>query len=808
MMTLPNDHIRGSMLAAVSLLALTIATPAAAQDAAPVVRPAADAERAVDEGEIVVTATKRSESISKVPLSIAAFSQQSLDSRGVRDIRDVVNQTPGVDITRPAGGTGQTRIVIRGIDSTAGAATSAVYIDDTPIQARNSSLNYNGSTIPFIFDVDRVEVLRGPQGTLFGASSQGGAIRFITPTPSLTKYSAYGRAAVNSVKDGGIGYEGGLALGGPIVADHLGFRISGYYRENAGWIDRQSWEDPTSKTKNANSDRTIVGRAALHWEPNDWFAATPSVYYQDLKIKDRLDLWTRCPATTGSPGSTGTLNPCPNGASDPSNGKFLSYAPIEEPSHDRFILPALKMVGTRGATSLTSITSYFRRHVEDTIDATQNNARIYFGNAYLFPITPTTPLTIGYQNPDIHQKLFSQELRLTGGEADAPIRYTLGAYYSRSKVDADVPIYLGNYDALYLYRFGRTPAAAGIPAIQTDRIYYGIEHTTETELAAFANVDIKLVDRLTLSLGGRYSRNKLKFDVVERGVSYPPTGVATATGVQKSKPFLPKANLAFQATPTALYYATYSEGYRTGGVNKTLPSTCATEAASLGISPATFEPDRTKSYEVGTKNRVAGGALQYEISGYVVKWKNIQQQLRLQCAFSLVANTASATSKGFDANITLRPTDKLTFGAAVGYVDATYDKTIQIGTAPVVVAGQTLGATPWTINLNGEYHFDVAEHDTYVRAQYNFRTANKGRYLYQVRTATTYDPTRVYPDDADTLDLRAGIDLGHYNVSVYAENVLNNVGYIANAPTYASGPLWKGSTLRPRTIGLQLIARY
>jgi len=800
-------HYRSAMTAGASLMAIMVISPALAQAT---VEPAAQEEEALPVGDdIVVTATKRSESLSKVPISIAAYSQESLDSRGIRDVRDVIAQTPGLDISRQTGGSGnQTRFIIRGIDSNAGAATSAVYIDDTPIQARNSSLNYNGTTVPFIFDVERVEVLRGPQGTLFGASAQGGAIRFITPTPSLTKFSAYGRAAVNFVDGGGTGYEAGVAVGGPLIKDVLGFRASVYHRFNAGWIDRQSWLDPTDRTENANSDKTFVARGSLLFQPTDWLSITPSIYYQELKFRDRLDLWTKCPATTGSPGSAGTLNPCPLGVADPSKGKFLSYATIEEPSTDRFVLPALKMVGEWGATSVTSVTSLFRRHVVDLNDATLINARNYFGNAYLFPITPTIPRTVGTQNPDIHQRLFAQELRLAGGEANAPIRYTVGLYYSKSSVETDLPINLANYPQLYLYRFGRTPAQAGIPPMVGDSIYYGQEKTTEQEIAVFANVDVKLTDRLTATLAGRYSRNKLDFDVTERGVSYSPTGISVNTGQQKSNPFLPKASLSFQATPNSLYYATYAQGFRTGGVNKTLPDNCMAEAAQMGLNPGTFTPDRTHSYEVGTKSRLLNGTLTYEASAYVVKWKNIQQQLRLQCLFTLVQNTASATSKGFDLNVTLRPSRQLTVGIGVGYVDAKYDKTVQIGTAPQVLKDQTLGATPWSINTNIEYHFDVGQADTFVRAQYNLKSANKGLFLFQNSASTTYDPTRVYAQDIQGLDLRAGTTIGPVNLSVYAENVLNNFGYFVNAPNYVRSPLWRGSTVRPRTIGLQLIARY
>ncbi|WP_296218881.1 TonB-dependent receptor [uncultured Sphingomonas sp.] len=803
MRTGTKSHLNG--VSALALLLAVVAAPAAAQDAS-----ATTEQAAVDDGDIVVTATKRSESVTKVPISITAFSQESLDQRGIRDIRDVVDQTPGIDIARGSTGSGgQTRVSIRGIDSTAGAATSAVYIDDTPIMARNSSLNYNGTTIPFLFDLERVEVLRGPQGTLFGASSQGGAVRFITPTPSLTQSSVYSRAAVNSTKDGGIGYEAGVAVGLPIIEGTLGLRLSAYHRRDGGWIDRQSWQDANDREENANFSDTTVLRAAMLWEPAAGLTIAPSIYYQDLKFNDRGDLWTRCPATTGSPISPDTV-PCPNGVSDPGAGKHLNYSPIRQPSRDRFYLPSLKIGYDAGAISINSVTSYFDRHVEDINDATNVNDRVTFGNAYLFPITPGFDKSITWQNPNIYQKVFTQEVRLSGGDTDSPIKWTVGGYYSRGSVKSDLPIYQPHFNDLYFVRYGRTPQAAGVPPLVNGNArYYGNEETIEESIAAFANVDVKVVDRLTLNLGARYSRDTLDFDVVERGVSYV-GGISTAAGRLRENPFLPKVGLSFQATRNALYYASFARGYRTGGVNKTLPDVCRTEADALGIDNAnTYQSDRTDSYEIGTKNRLLGGSLQYEISAYYTKWNNIQQQLRLQCAFSLVANTAAATSKGFDASITMRPDSNLTIGAAVGYTDATYDETIQIGTAPIVVGGQQLGATPWTINLNAEYHLPTnSDLDPFIRFQYNYRSVNRGTFLWQVPTSTTYDPTRVLPTEAQSLDARAGVTLGPVSLQIYGENILNNVGYIANTPIYARGPLWRGSTLRPRTIGLQLIGRY
>ena len=781
---------------------LTTALPAVAQEASDTAEETSDV--------IIVTATKRSESASKVPISISAYNQEGLDERGIRDIRDVANQTPGVDISRGSSGSGgQTRISIRGIDSTAGAATSAVYIDDTPIMARNSSLNYNGTTLPFLFDLERVEVLRGPQGTLFGASSQGGAIRFVTPTPSLYDYSVYGRAAINTVKDGGTGYEAGVAVGIPVVEGSLGLRVSAYHRRDAGWIDRQSWQDPTDRGSNSNFSDATVLRAAALWEPTPGLTFAPSIYYQDLKFNDRLDLWTRCPATTGAPVDP-TRVPCVDGVSDPDKGKYISYASLREPSHDRFYLPALKIGYDTDAVSITSVTSYFDRHVEDVNDATNINDRASFGPAYLFPITPGREQSITWQNPNIDQKVFTQELRLSGGSENDFIRWTVGAYYSHGSIKSDLPIYEPHYNDLFEVRFGITPAEAGVsPLVNGNARYYGIEETTEESLAVFANVDVALADRLTLTLGGRYSRDKLEFDVFERGVSYA-GGSASASGNLKENPFLPKVALAFQATPDSLYYASFARGYRTGGVNKALPDICNAEAQALGITNAdVYKSDRTDSYEIGTKNRLLGGALQLDVSGFYTKWNNIQQQLRLQCAFSLVANTASATAKGFEANINIRPDSTFNFGAAVGYTDATYDDTIQIGTAPIVVAGQQLGATPWTINVNAEYRYPLMDDlDPFVRVQYNFRSVNKGPFPFQEPTSTSFDPTRRLPSEPSSLDARAGISLGPVDVQIYAENLLNNVEYISNVPIYARGPLWRGMTLRPRTVGLQLIARY
>src|ERR1700679_3730684 len=232
--------------------------------------------------EIVVTATRREESISKVPISITAMSQDMLDQKGIRDITELVRFTPGVSIDT----SGTNQISIRGISSSAGAGTTGIYIDDTPIQMRELGFNPD-ETLPKTFDLDRVEVLRGPQGTLFGSGS-----------------------------------EGGIAHGGPIIDGVLGYRASIWYRYDGGWINRVDNEGNVVEP-NANYSGTTAARFALLWQPNDNVKLTPSVMFQN---KQQHDLSTYWPAY-----------------SDPAAGRFNDATPYRIPIPDEYYLPAIKL---------------------------------------------------------------------------------------------------------------------------------------------------------------------------------------------------------------------------------------------------------------------------------------------------------------------------------------------------------------------------------------------------------------------------------------------------------------------------------
>ena len=195
--------------------------------------------------------------------------------------------------------------------------------------------------MPAVFDLERVEVLRGPQGTLFGAGSEGGTVRYITPQPSLTDFSVYGKTELSTTENGRPSYEGGVAVGGPILEDELGFRISAWGRRDGGWIDKVDYMTGATLQSDSNSVNTYVVRAALRWQPLGSLSITPSVYYQSRDQNNLDQYWV--------------------GLSNPDRGIYKTATPENMADKDHFVLPALKADWDLGSVELISDTSYFSR---------------------------------------------------------------------------------------------------------------------------------------------------------------------------------------------------------------------------------------------------------------------------------------------------------------------------------------------------------------------------------------------------------------------------------------------------------------
>jgi iron complex outermembrane recepter protein len=746
----------------------------------------ADATAPASEGpsltEVVVTATRHEESLSKVPISVSAYTQESMDQLGIKDFTDVARYTPGVQIDA-----GQTNAIsIRGISSSGGAGTTGIYIDDTPIQIRALGFNPD-DTLPKTFDLDRVEVLRGPQGTLFGAGSEGGTVRYIMTQPSLTKASGYARTELSYTQGGTPSYEAGAAYGAPIIDGTLGYRVSAWYRRDGGWIDRVSDTDPTQIVDpNANHDETTVLRAALVWSPMDAVTVTPSFVFQNRERHDTSYYWS----IYSSAGSD----------------KFVSANPTAQPDPDKYMLPSLKVTADFGGMEFVSNSSYYYRRDLSGYDGTLYNLSYYQtlgwqggeaspypgGGAavgsgpYAYGAPPTNPYN-GSSQPctgpqgyscyplldgnGVHlpaalknytspasvtnnQDDYTQEFRLQSNDPNARIVWTVGAFYSLNRTFSWEQIHDPMVDQLFEYLYGTTIAnvygtatnADGSSYLPNGDAYFNRLVGYDRQLAGYGEVVWGLTDTLKLTTGIRYSKTDFAFESYSDGPQN--GGPNYGNGVDHEHPVTKRVGLSWQINPNDMVYATYSTGFRIGGANASIPySLCSVDFNNFGITgvPSSYKSDTVKNYEVGAKANI-DNRFRIATSAYYIQWNNIQQTITLPtCALNYTANVGQAVSEGFDLQADMALTEHLTLESAIGYNDSHYTKTaFPSGQATVIdpTTGQSMASpllvnkndaivgesatpgAPWIITLGAEYRFTLANRDTYIRLDGEHETKN------------------------------------------------------------------------------------
>ena len=515
--------------------------------------------------EITVTATRRAEPLSKVAISVSTFSAEQMDDRGVKDFDDLVRLSPGLNLTRQSA-TGANQISIRGISSDAGSGTTGLYIDDTPIQVRNLGFGA-GNAFPGLFDIERVEVLRGPQGTLFGAGSEGGTVRFITASPSVSQTSTYVRSEVADLANGSPTYEGGVAFGAPIIPDQLGFRVSAFFRREGGWIDEVNGNykitDPTGAAygksvdftqtstiaENVNWNRTTAFRAALKWTPNDALTISPAVFYQEHHLNDGAgnvyDLATSNPGSDRYSRQGYVAFPAGTAYNvfNPGGGQQLTLNAENVPQNafgtDKFTLSSIALSWDLGAVQFVSDTSYFDRTAVQWYDYTKGYVEFYVPQFFVASdgVTPTGNYApLGWKAMALYnnaQGNFIEELRLQSKDSTAPLTWVGGVFFSHDRQSASEPIsenflinspWVGFYPTALGYGYygvtGGQPFGPGSMAAQNffgDNMlanavsFSGNWLTVEQQIAGFAQADYKFTDQLKVTAGVRASRNKLDF---------------------------------------------------------------------------------------------------------------------------------------------------------------------------------------------------------------------------------------------------------------------------------------------------------
>jgi len=760
--------------------------------------------------EIVVTAQRRSERLMDVPMSITAFGQEKLDQEGLRSVDDLTRVSPGVTFLRNGTSVSgnyndeDSDLSIRGVDSAAGASTTGIYVDDTPIQTRH--LNFGTvNPYPALFDLDRVEVLKGPQGTLFGAGSEGGTIRFITPDPSLTTYSGYARAEFGQIDGGGRNYEAGVAVGGPIIDNVLGFRVSASFREDGGWVDRVSYTAPPSAqaacgycypagfatvysgvpvvngvtASNANWHDTATFRAALKWAPTENLTISPSLYVQTLHINDTGTYWIDI--------------------SNPASNNYYNGNLQRDPSNDPWYIAAIKVNWSLPGVDLVSNTSYFSREQHSISDYSQWAPTIFLSNEY----TAAGDTSSEYFTD--HQNNFTEEVRASSADKDSRLQWTAGLYYAHVNENSTEHIYSADISSTL---GGANAASAYLqPAFGT----------IDKQAAVFGEASFRFTDTFKATAGLRYSKLDYTGSINESGALVGNTNILSSSSGSDS-PLTPRLVLNYQPDADSLYYASAAKGFRPGGIDATLPSICT---KGLPDQPTTFSSDSLWHYELGSKNSLLDRRLQVSASLYYLQWKNIQQFVYLTCGLGFDYNLGQVTGKGGDIEVEWRATADFTVGLNASYTDSVYTTNVSLaGIYPLVTSGDHLPSSPWNITTNAEYVWSGVQDKPYLRLDFQYATAQRSLVPYQdTNNAPNDDPTQPGLPVIRFLNLRAGLRFDGVDLSLFAQNLLDY-----HTPTFVSRDLattaqngypgtnfdtnYFGRGYAPRTVGVTVTYKF
>lgn len=730
-----------------------------------------------DANEIVVTARKTNERIQDVPVSITAITADSLRDRGAADIKDVLRNVPGLS----NGGfeRGLSRYSLRGLATGAASPTVGIYLDD--ISLVTIATTFSGGYDPVFFDMQRVEVLKGPQGTLYGGSAMGGAIKYVSATPDMNQFGVDAAGGLAFTDKGSPSYTGEVVANIPVVEGRLAVRAGAYYRRDGGFVDNKpgdlrdtlvsstpfptytplTRDSLTTRTaKDQNRGDTFALRLSAEWRPDDSWSIRPQIFYQDYMLANTGEFFL------GRPGLTSSFR-------------------IPQPSHDQGTIYSLNVEKDLGPVRVTSLTAYF--------DRTFNYTRDY--SYFVGSVVPFL-YAANSKNVSISQTgTFSQEVRIaSSGGPDARFKWLVGGYYS-SQNDR-------------LVQYVDTPGAALL--LGTDRLYFGDTSTRTKQYAGFGEATLTLLRGFDITAGVRVFEIDQMLNIVGDG---PLNGGPSAISGRQSKEHgvNPKFGASYKITRDNMLYASAAKGFRPGGPNRYRidPTLCAADLATLGIAeaPATFESDNLWTYEAGTKNSFAGGRIQLNAAAYYTKWKKIQQQVGLPtCGFGFTANVGEAEVKGFELEGRVAPWSGVEIGGNLAYTDAEITKAAP-GTSTQV--GDEVQEVPkWTGTAYLGYAFALTA---------DWRLSLRGEYQYQGRAL--YDSTPLLPvtyangivggianperyrRPYEVVNAFASLTRGNTALRIYANNILNARPVLdTNLITGAD----RAYTIRPRTIGFEL----
>ena len=698
---------------------------------------------------LIVTATKRRESVRDVAMPISAVSGADLQKANANSLADYVTRLPGVAFNDYQPGISE--VVVRGIAATTyheqGQTTTGYYLNEVVLVEPGFPIG-----IPDIdtFDLERVEVLRGPQGTLFGSSTLGGLLNYVAKTADTNDYSGAVEGLIGTTKNshGDDNYAIKGVINIPIVKDKLGVRVMGLQRYDAGYLD-----NPGTGVNGANDFRTRGLRGSVVFTPAVGTKLTYLATYQDTQLDDQTYL----------------------------SHDYIRDTPTAEPQKTAFSLNSLRLDQDVGFADLTVIGS--TDHKTNT-------------TVFSYPYAYVTGVTIGagaaYDRGTAKANMDTFEARLASKEDDR-LKWLIGVSYMRAKKDSVDHIYQAGAAAYINAHPGDFGGYSGAVLAPGDSIYGYISDTYNRDLGLFGEVSYKVTPQWEITLGGRYYDTKNTATITNAAGSlgagaYTPTDSTFGTG-QKEDGFTPKVTLAYRPTKGVMAYATYSRGFRVGGPNP--------NAAILPGIPASYGSDTVDNYEVGLKTGLFENRLLLDVSAFHLDWKDIQARLFTAAPYyySYVTNAGGAKVDGVEFSGAYKITSFLTFNNNTTYQDARLSSFLPdtFAAGGGYASGTTLpGSSKWSTANTLSFDFaDKPLKPTFEVAQ---------RYLSKAPVAFGNPNTR---GDFNIFDLRASIaPTDTVRLLAFVNNVSNKYGILSAPFTSQSAPAF--SIVRPRTMGLRV----
>jgi iron complex outermembrane recepter protein len=759
--------------------------------------------------EIVVTAQKRVSTVQTTPISISAVSGDDLLARGVSSLAALAQGTPGVSLKSE--GPSQTEIEMRGMTSSGGnSATVGFYLDDIPLAGPASAQNGHVVIDPDLYDLSRIEILRGPQGTLFGSGSMGGTVRLISNQPNLAEFQSTAQSVLSDTDGGGFNHKDNLMVNLPLIGDTLALRVVGTENYTSGWIDRfvvnpfpLAGENPVATVRGdvqsapieqqypgSNAYQTYTARLTLLWKPTENLSVTPS-FFHTTSTQNGISAFDSAPGTEA--------HYQPFDIAEPLTDSLTAYSLNVNFSFRTFDLTSSTARWTRNSSQVEEASEAFNNPLEGITYASNNG----LPNPGYYGPTGSGP-EHGIEDDPSHQ--FSEELRLAS-TGHGKVSWVAGLYYS---------------DFYSLWNFnGTTPNYSAfmdlgtLAPATTPNWFDAFSPTTLKQYAGFGDVTYTLTDELKVDVGARVNHYDYRFSSCISGWGSG-NGAATpsCSGLiaLSSTSFNPKFNLSYSFSPDLMTYATVSTGFRPGGGNAVYPTTGAAwggafqqQGYTSGKWPSTYEADRVLSYELGEKARMLDRRLTVNASIYYEDWRHVQLEAYPN-DWALNINGNYAHIYGVDIDMLADLGAGFELEVAAGYLYEYLDGgphwvITPVHKMPEVAPESGTVALRYSRQLGDSYTFTARLENSYTGPRYSIYFSDPYEFTGTYRQLPGYD----------LLNLRAGIKFhDRWSAAAFVDNLTNKRAQLESMFTEnePQPSFTRIETNQPLTAGVDLNYRF